>query len=156
MQVARDLLDSVAILIRAKEITFDEAVLKYSDDPGKNNGGFLINFNSGTIKFEVNELDPNVSFVVDKLDVGEISNPVPMQTDDGEDAFRLLYLRTRTLPHRANMEEDYNRIQFWAMGDKKSRSYKEWAQKKVRKTYIKIIDKYRNSCTFDNDWFPEQ
>ncbi len=156
LQVARDLLDSVAILIRAEEITFDEAVLQYSDDPGKNNGGFLINFNSGTIKFEVNELDPNVSFVVDKLDVGEISNPVPMQTEDGEDAFRLLYLRTRTLPHRANLEEDYNRIQFWAMGDKKSRSYKEWAQKKVKKTYIKIIDKYRNSCTFDNDWFPEQ
>jgi len=152
---ARDVLDSVAIKIRSEEISFDDAVLKYSDDPGKNNGGLLINFSSGTTKFEVNELDPNVSFVVDKLDVGEISNPVQMQTEDGADAFRLLYLKTRTLPHRANLEEDYNRIQFWALEKKKTESYHEWATKKVRKTYIKIIDKYRDSCVFDNDWFPE-
>ena len=54
---ARDVLDSVAIKIRSEEISFDDAVLKYSDDPGKNNGGLLINFASGTTKFEVNELD---------------------------------------------------------------------------------------------------
>ena len=118
-------------------------------------GGLLINFATGTTKFEVNELEPNVSFVIDKLDVGEISGPVAMQTEDGEDAFRLLYLKSRTLPHRANLEEDYNKIQFWALQEKKARAYKLWAQRKVKKTYVKIIDKYRNSCTFDIDWLPQ-
>ena len=150
---ARNLLDSVAGLIRADKISFDEAVMEYSDDPGKNNGGLLINFTTGATKFEVNQLEPNVSFVIDKLDVGEISGPVAMQTEDGEDAFRLLYLKSRTMPHRANMEEDYNRIQMWALDEKKAKAYKDWAGKKARKTYIKIIDKYKNSCDVENYWF---
>jgi peptidyl-prolyl cis-trans isomerase SurA len=155
MITARNELDSVAGLIRSGETTFDEAVLEYSDDPGKHNRGLLINFATGTTKFEVNELEPNVSFVIDKLDVGEVSGPVAMQTEDGEDAFRLLYLKSRTLPHRANLEEDYNKIQFWALQEKKAEAYKFWAQRKVKKTYVKIIDMYRNSCTFDIDWLPQ-
>jgi hypothetical protein len=41
----------------------------------------------------------------------------------------------------------------WALEEKKAKSYKEWAAKKARKTYIKIIDKYRNTCEFENYWF---
>ncbi len=148
-------LDTVARLVRNEEITFDDAVMKYSDDPGKNNGGLLINPMTGTTQFEANQLEPSVSFVIDKLRVGEISNPVQMQTEEGQDAFRLLYLKIRTLPHRANLEEDYSRVQDWALQDKQVEAYRDWIRKKARKTYIKIIDKYKDSCTFDNEWFPD-
>ncbi len=150
--IARKELDSIAQLIRNDSISFDDAVVKFSDDPSKNNGGLLINPITGTTKFEVNQLDPSVSFVINKLKVGKISDPVLMQTEDKKEAYRLLYLKKRTLPHRANLQEDYNRIQTWALQDKQSKAFKEWISKKAKKTYIKIIDKYRQ-CEFENEWF---
>lgn len=145
-------LDTVAMLIKSDSMSFDEAVVKFSDDPSKNNGGLLINPMTGTTRFEVTDLDPSVSFVIDKLKVGEISEPVLMETEDKREAYRILYLKKRTLPHRANLEEDYNKIQKWAEQDKQQKAYSAWIKKKVKKTYIKIIDKYKD-CEFDNEWF---
>ena len=150
--IARKELDSIAQLIRNDSISFDDAVVKFSDDPSKNNGGLLINPITGTTKFEVNQLDPSVSFVINKLKVGKISYPVLMQTEDKKEAYRLLYLKKRTLPHRANLQEDYNRIQNWALQNKQGKAFKKWISKKAKKTYIKIIDKYRQ-CEFENEWF---
>ena len=138
--------------MRNDSISFDDAVVKFSDDPSKNNGGLLINPITGTTKFEVNQLDPSVSFVINKLKVGKISYPVLMQTEDKKEAYRLLYLKKRTLPHRANLQEDYNRIQNWALQNKQGKAFKKWISKKAKKTYIKIIDKYRQ-CEFENEWF---
>ncbi len=148
---ARITLDSVATLIRNDVLDFEEAVTKFSDDPGKNSGGLLINPMTGTTRFEVTELDPSVSFVIDKLKPGMISDPVPMETETGQEAYRLLYLKKRTLPHRANLTEDYNRIREWALQEKQSKAYNEWISKKATNTYIKIVDKYKD-CAFENDW----
>ncbi len=145
-------LDTVALLIKSDSLTFDEAVIKYSDDPSKNNGGLLINPMTGTTRFEAAQLDPSVSFVIDKLKVGQISQPVLMETEDKREAYRILYLKRRTLPHRANLEEDYNIIQDWAQQDKQQKAFSEWVKRKVKKTYVNIIDKYKD-CEFDNEWF---
>jgi len=149
---AKDYLDSVAGLIRSDSLSFEEAVKQYSDADNKNSGGLLINPITGTNNFEVSQLDPQVSFVIDKLQVGEISNPVIMETEDGRQAYRLLYLKKRTLPHRANMQEDYDLIQQWALEEKKAIAFQEWTAKKAQKTYIKINDKFRE-CDFEYDWF---
>ncbi len=57
-------LDSIANLIAEKKYTFDEAIIKFSDDPSKNNGGLLINPMTKTSLFEMDQLDPKVSFVI--------------------------------------------------------------------------------------------
>ncbi len=145
-------LDTVTNLIRSDSLSFDEAVLEYSDADNKNSGGMLINPMTGTIGFEVSDLDPQVSFVIDKLQVGEVSNPVIMETEDGKQAYRLLYLKKRTLPHRANLQEDYSKIQEWALEEKKAEAFKAWVEKKAAKTYVRINDKYRE-CAFEYDWF---
>ena len=152
LSIAKQELDTVAMLIKSDSLTFDEAVVKYSDDPSKNNGGLLINPITGTIRFEVTQLDPSVSFVIDKLKVGQISLPVLMETEDKREAFRILYLKKRTLPHRANLEDDYNTIQDWAQQDKQQKAFSDWVKKKVKKTYVNIIDKYKD-CEFDHEWF---
>lgn len=149
---AKDHLDTVADLIRSDSLSFDEAVLEYSDAENKNSGGLLINPMTGTTGFEVSDLDPQVSFVIDKMQVGEISNPVLMETEDGKQAYRLLYLKKRTLPHRANLQEDYNKIQEWALLEKQGQVFQEWVRKKAGKTYIRINEKYRD-CDFEYDWF---
>jgi peptidyl-prolyl cis-trans isomerase SurA len=152
LAMAKAYLDTVAILVRSDSISFDEAVLEYSDADNKNSGGLLINPMTGTTRFEVSDLDPQVSFVVDKLQEGEISNPVLMQTEDGREAYRLLYLKKRTLPHRANLNEDYNRIQEWALIEKQTGAFREWVNKKAGKTYVRLNQKYRD-CEFEYDWY---
>ena len=147
-------LDSVSALIISKKMKFEEAVLRFSDDPSKNNGGLLVNSASGTTRFESSQLsqvDPKVFFVVDKLKIGEISAPILMKTDRGKQEYRIYYLKDRTNPHRANLESDYSRIQIVALGQKKEKVINEWVTQKITGTYIHISDQYKN-CEFTRKW----
>ena len=148
---ARNQLDSIAQLIRADSITFDEAVNRFSDADDKNSGGLLINpYTMGT-SFEPEQLDPQVSFTIEKMKVGEVSNPVPMKTEDQKDAYRILLLKEKTLPHRANLHDDYSRIQEWALQQKKMTAIDDWVDDKTKDTYIRIIEAYQ-TCSFDHEW----
>jgi len=145
-------LDTIFDLIKADSITFEKAALKYSSDPSRTNGGLMINPESGSSKFEPDQLDQSVFFVVDKLKVGEFSKPVPMKTDDGKQAYRILYLKSRTDPHRANMKDDYDFIQQAALKQKQSNATKDWVKTEVKVTYIHIADEYKD-CKFNYPWF---
>lgn len=114
-------LDSIANLIEEGKFTFDEAVQEFSEDPSKNNGGLVLNPMTNTSLFESDQLDPKVFFVIDKLEVGEISAPVQFQTLEGKDAYRILYVKDRTEPHKANLKQDYDKIQEWALEKKAGR-----------------------------------
>jgi len=151
---AKNYLDSVYQVIKDSSMVFETAALKFSDDPGKNNGGLIINPNSGNSKFAADDVDPSVFFVVDKLKVGEISKPVVMKDADGKQAYRLVYLKTRTTAHRANLKEDYDKIQNAALEAAKSKEVKKWINEKIAKTYIKIFDDYKN-CKFENNWIKQ-
>ena len=148
---ARHELDSIAKLIRNDSITFDDAVTKFSEGENKNNGGYLINQYTGGTSFEAEQLDPSVSFVVDKLKVGEISNPVPMKTDKQKDAYRILYLKSKTEPHRANLKDDYPKIQQWALQQKQKKYVDDWVNEKTKTTYIRISDDFKK-CKFHYPW----
>jgi peptidyl-prolyl cis-trans isomerase SurA len=148
---AKIFLDSISDLINNNKITFNQAVLKFSDDPTKKNQGLIINPVTGTSKFEENQLDPNVFFIIDKIKKGEISKPVIMETENGEKAYRILYLKTRTKPHRATLEKDYDKIQNQALIDKQNKFNNKWIKSKTTNTYIKIDDSYKN-CNFEHNW----
>lgn len=148
---ARNELDSIAGLIAADSITFDEAVEMFSDGENKNNGGLLLNPYTGSTTFEAEQLDPQVSFTIEKMEVGEISKPVPMKTEEQKDAYRLLKLDQKTLPHRANLRDDYSRIQEWALQQKQMEIINDWINDKTKEIYIRIIPSYRD-CEFHNNW----
>lgn len=143
-------LDSVASLITKSKLTFSEAVVRYSDDPNKNSGGLLINQASGNSRFEASQIDAKIFFVVDKLKVGEVSAPV-LNTDRGKQDYRIYYLKSRSNPHKANLEDDYTRIQQLALEKKKIEVISEWISRKMASTYIVIMDAYR-SCRFERNW----
>jgi len=133
-------------------LTFEKAALRYSNDPSRTNGGLLVNTETGTSKFEPDQLDASIFFVIDKMKVGEISQPVPMTTEDGKQAYRILYLKSRTDPHRANMKDDYDYIQSAALKQKQNKTIAEWIRKKAAATYIRISDEYKY-CKFTYQWF---
>jgi len=151
LMIARKQLDSIAELIRNDSISFNWAVEEFSDAEDKNSGGLLINPYTGSIKFEPEQLDPQVSFTIEKMTVGAISNPVPFKTQDQKDAYRILKLVEKTLPHRANLEDDYARMQEWALQQKQMDAINKWINNKAKETYVRIIEAYQN-CEFKHDW----
>jgi peptidyl-prolyl cis-trans isomerase SurA len=152
-------LDSIYELIRIDSISFENAATKYSDDEeSKNTGGLIVNPGNGSTKFEMDELgqlDPSLVFTIDKLKVGEFSKPAITITKDAKQAFRILYLKSRTTPHRANLKDDYQKIQTAALEEKKAKAISEWVNKKVQSTYIKLEEEYK-ACKFDNNWPTKQ
>lgn len=151
MEMARAKLDSVAQLILTDSLTFEQAVLKYSDDPNRISGGWIINPETNSTRFASDQLDPSLFFIVDKLDVGEISQPVRFLTDENKEAYRILYLKIRTEPHRANLQDDYDKLKNWARANKQDSLISDWINEKIEDTYIKVNEKYA-SCTFLNNW----
>ncbi|MBQ6083133.1 MAG: peptidylprolyl isomerase [Bacteroidales bacterium] len=151
LEQAYNELDSIAKLIRNDSITFDEAVMKFSDEDDKVNGGYLVNPNTGSTMFAAEDLDQQVSVVVNRLNVGEVSNPVPMKTKNDKDAYRLLIIKKKTTPHKANLKEDYALIQQWTMQKKRQEAINKWIDSKSNQAYVKIIDDYCD-CDFQFDW----
>ena len=151
LEVAYNQLDSIANLIRSDSITFDEAVKKFSDEDDKVNGGYLVNSATGSTFFAAEDLDQQVSVVVNRLQVGEVSNPVPMKTKNDKDAYRLLIIKKKTTPHKANMQDDYALIQQWTMQKLRQEAINRWIEAKSKKAFVKISDDYRD-CDFQFDW----
>ena len=153
-------LDSVAQLIRNEEMTFEEACKKYSDDDSKNNGGYLSNAATGGNWLSLQDLQgleqeypeyKNLAFVISRLDVGQVSDPVPMTTNENNDAFRLVMIKRKTEAHQANLKDDYNLIQNWALGQKRQEAIGKWVSNKAAKAYIRLDDAYKN-YDFYYDW----
>jgi peptidyl-prolyl cis-trans isomerase SurA len=125
--------------------------MDFSDDESKNNEGLLINPNSGSSMFVMQDLDPSLYFVIEKMQEGDISAPVIMHTDQGEKAYRLVKLRKKISAHTANLTDDYDKIQNAALSGKKQETINNWLKEKIVKTYIKVEESLQD-CTFDYNW----
>lgn len=150
---ARKLMDSVATAIQSGSLKFEDAAELYSSDKdSKNNGGLVMNPESGSPRWSVEQLDAGLLFEIDKMQVGQVSNAVYTSTREAEDAFRILQLKKRSEPHRLNMEDDYQKLQELTLEDKKQKAVETWRNKKKALTYIRISEDYRN-CEILQDWF---
>jgi peptidyl-prolyl cis-trans isomerase SurA len=135
-------LDSLRTLILADSITFMKAAKEYSDDTrSKASGGFFTDEDGGT-KMPVEELDPVVYFKIDSMKVGGISAPIVYRTDQGRDAVRILYYKSRIGPHEASLKDDWHRIQNAALNEKKNRILEKWFQKARQDVFINIDASY--------------
>lgn len=160
LEKAQNQLDSVAQLIRNGDMTFEEACKKFSDDDSKNNGGYLTNAGTGGNWLSLKDMQQleaeypeykNLAFVVSRLEVGEVSDPLPMTTNENNDAFRLIMVKRKTEVHQANLKDDYTLIQNWAIGQKRQEAIGKWVSNKAAKAYIRLDDAYKNS-DFYYDW----
>ena len=160
LEKAQNELDSVAQLVRNGDMTFEEACKKYSDDDSRSNGGYLTNMGTGGNWLSMKDLQEleqsypeykNLAFVINRLEVGEISDPLPMTTNDNKDAFRLIMIKRKTEPHQANLKDDYNLIQNWAMSQKRQEALGKWVSEKAAKAYIRLDDTFKD-YDFYYDW----
>lgn len=150
-QETRNKLDSLRRVIMRGDISFADAARKYSDHPSGRTGGQMINQFTGTTRFRSEDLEPNLFFIIDRLEVGEISRPIQTLTDDGKQAFKIVTVRDRVEPHRANLQQDYDFIQKLALQEKKNIAVKKWVERRLQTTYVRIHENYAD-CEFDIKW----
>lgn len=149
-------LDSIAKAIREGSITFEEAVKKFSDDKETvQNSGLMINPMTASPKWtieDISQIDQKLVQTISELNIGEISKTMEYTNYiDQKPAFRIVKLKNRIDPHKANMKDDYQKIQQMATMDKNRKALAEWIKKRSKLTYIKIDDEFKN-CKFDNTW----
>jgi peptidyl-prolyl cis-trans isomerase SurA len=145
VKVATRYLDSIRTLVIEEKTTFQKAAKEFSDDmQTKGNGGFFTDDNGGA-RMSVDDIDPVVFFAIDSMKVGDISRPLNYRTDDGKQAVRILYYKSRMPPHVASLENDWNRIQAATLNQKKQKALEKWFMKARTDVFISIDPTY-NFC----------
>ena len=137
--------------IKKGEITFEDAVAKYSDDESRNNGGLLLNPNTMSTMHSLTDLDSELRYTVNQLKIDEMSSPTIFQNPDNTKAYRVLKLNKKKEMHRANLVDDFAMIKDFFINIKKQDKVMSWIQERINNTYIKINDNI-TSCKFKNKW----
>lgn len=148
-------LDSVrANIVTHKRFTFEEAAPILSQDKDtRNNQGRMLNQANGTTRFEMKDLPQEVAKVVDKMQVGDVSEAFIMKDPKRDrDIVAIVKLTQRIPAHRANLSEDYQTIKGMYENSAKQQMVKDWLSRKIRDTYVKIEDNWAD-CEFEHpEW----
>ncbi|MCO6496486.1 MAG: peptidylprolyl isomerase [Chitinophagaceae bacterium] len=139
---AKELLDSVRTLLVEGKMTFGEAVDKYSEDENNKFTGGLIANNEFSTSLTYDDLDKDILFMMDTLKVGQFSAPVEFADYRGKRGVRIIYLISKTEPHRENLKDDYDKVAARALEEKKNEALEKWFTERVTDFYIKIDPDY--------------
>lgn len=150
LELAERKLDSIRTLIMDDSISFSVAVKTYSfeDIQSYNNDGRMVNSVTGNTFFEVGDLDPDVYFTIDTMEVGSMSKPFRFRQQD-EYFFRLVRLESRTQPHTANLAADYSKIQKAAIDSKRNEFINNWIENRIDDTFIQVDTRYNGCLNLD-------
>lgn len=169
LQKAKAVMDTIYTTILKHELnnevdslTFDNAAYWVSSDKNTRlNKGLMVNTKTenpayyGTPRFEMHELPQEVAKVVDKMKVGEISEPFEMIDDTGKKIIAFVKLKAKTEAHKANLADDYQTLKAMVESKKRTEVLDNWIRKKQKTTYVRISDGWKN-CDFRYpDWIKE-
>ena len=148
---AKTQLEKVENLMKSEEITFEEAARFHSDDVSKNNGGLLINPQTGSSLFTVEELPLNIRYSAERMNEGDVSSISQFVMDDGKKAYRIIKITRKLKEHSANLIDDFSLINDAALNEKKQQEISEWVDKNITTTYIRFDYDY-NNCDVLRKW----
>src|SRR4030095_1729241 len=140
-------LDSVRAKVIAGTLSFNQAALKYTQDEQAKFAGPFFMGRDGSTYVAIDELDKDIVNMLGKLKVGEISQPTAFTDEQrGKKGVRIVYLKSRSQPHRMNMKDDYNKIAQIALEEKKAKAMDKWLSSKLPTYYIMVADDFSASC----------
>jgi len=145
-------LDSVRAQLIAGTTTFGAAVAKYSESDTRLTGGIRLNA-EGMSWLSLSQLDKDLQLLLGQtqLKPGAFSTPTPFRDSEGKQGVRILYLKSRSLPHRQNIQDDYARIAEEALTLKKQQAVENWFATKIPSYYV-MIDPAFNTCGTLSNW----
>ena len=137
LDAAKNTLDSLRSAILAGSVSFEEVAETYSaDEESKLNGGVMMNPMTTDVRWNVENLDRGIFYAIEKIQPGEISEPALVRKPDGQEIFRILQLRDRVAPHRANLAQDFSLLKNYVQNQRKQAKMMQWVEDKKAETYI--------------------
>lgn len=150
-------LDTIRGLIMDETMSFEEAALRFSHDKdSRTSGGLMVNPRTGTSKFEISQIPVAINKQLQTMEEGDISPSFHMIDDrKGKETYRLVLLKKKGEPHKANLKDDYQMLQSMLENKKSDEVLDEWIKTKQEETYITIDKNWRN-CEFEyKNWIKE-
>ncbi len=138
IKLARVKLDTVRSKVIAGTMTFNAAAARYSDDEAAKFAGPFIMGRDGSTYVTIDQLDKEMVGMLSKMKIGDISQPTPFEAEQGKKGVRIVYLKSRSEPHRMNMQDDYSKISNFALEEKKSKVLEKWIKDKIPTYYVMI------------------
>jgi peptidyl-prolyl cis-trans isomerase SurA len=150
MKAGREKMDSIRAKLIAGTIDFGTAVAKYSDDESSKFTAGMMQGRDGSF-LSIDQLDKDLVVRLGDLKIGGYSYPLDYADERGKKGIRLIYLKSKTEPHRENLKDDYNKIATRALEEKKETALEKWFDLKTRGYYIYIDDEFK-SCKSLQHW----
>ncbi|GFD93222.1 peptidylprolyl isomerase [Alteromonas sp. KUL156] len=151
----KELIEKIVADIKEEKITFEEAVKKYSEDEEtKNSAGIIMNPYTQEPTFELTRMPPELFARISELKKGDLSDIFYDETREGEKMYKVILLKDKTDTHKADLVDDYVRMQEFALAKKKEEEITKWTKDKIQETYLKLSNDYKK-CTFKKDWKKE-
>jgi peptidyl-prolyl cis-trans isomerase SurA len=142
--------------LKENQITWNEAVLSYSNDNNtKNNYGIITNPITGEQTWsseDLNQIDQQIYLLTSSLNKGELTKPtLYFDFYERKQGIRIVRLMDRLPQHLANLKDDYVLIQRATENNKRQEALKKWVNSKISSNYIQIDADYKN-CSFLFPW----
>ena len=143
-------LDSIRQLIASDSLLFEQAVIRFSQD--KNtvmNAGLMINPNTGSSRFEYQELAPEIAKQIYNLNEGEVSQPfVMMDQQKNREVCAIVRVKKKTDVHRANLTDDFQAIKSMLEQKQGAELLHNWILQKQKTTFVQIAPEWQG-CDFE-------
>lgn len=155
----KDLTDAIARLDTLRKeivdgkVTFEQSAFYVSQDKdSRNNNGIMLNEMNHSNLFEMSQLPPEVGKIIDKMEVGDLSEPFLMiNAKTQREQVAIVKLNRRIEGHKADLADDYQTLKGIFEDHKRGEIIEKWIKDKQKSTYVYIEDNWRN-CDFKYDW----
>lgn len=147
-------LNKLRARILSDSISFSKAAKDFSDDKAtKDNGGLMMSPRDRSTFIPLDQVDPSIFFIIDTMKVGNITKPLEYRTEDGKQAMRIIYLKSNTPPHQANLRDDYQKLATYALNEKRRKALSDWFEKNKNTVYIDIDPEFNNCDILQGNLF---
>jgi len=146
---ASNRMDTCYQLLKENKITWNDAVLRFSNDEStKQNQGIITNPITGDQTWDMedlNQVDQQIYVLTEMMEKGDYTKPnIYIDIYERKQGFRIVRLMERYIPHIANLKDDYSLIKRATENDKKQKTIKLWVNSKIQNTYIRIDKDYQD------------
>jgi peptidyl-prolyl cis-trans isomerase SurA len=112
------------------------------------NAGLMINPNTGSSRFEYQELAPEIAKQIYNMNEGDLSQPfVMMDQMKNREVCAIVRLKKKTDVHRANLTDDFQTIKSMLEAKEGSDLLHNWILQKQKTTFIQIAPEWQG-CDF--------
>jgi peptidyl-prolyl cis-trans isomerase SurA len=141
-ELVRKKLNDLRTRIFKDTLRFDKAAAEFSEDPNSKDNGGLIMLEQNEYRIPLDQLESDLYFKIDQMKVGDISEALEYQQQGqrGAKAFHIVKLIDRLPPHKASLQDDYQKFHNATVQGKQSAELIKWFRRARQQVYIEIKD----------------